>query len=97
MVKALFILDLTVHDYETFVEYIERIPAFIEKHGGQYIVRGEEPTVIEGDWSPQRVVVLEFPSREKAQNFINDSEAQSLFEIRHKATTSKLILVDACI
>ena len=51
---------------------------------------------MEGDWSPERVVVIEFPSRENAQEFLKDPDAQPLFSIRHKTTTSKLILVDGC-
>ncbi len=95
--NAYLILDFTINDYEAFKEYIEEIPAFITKHSGRYIVRGEEPTIMEGDWNPKRIVVLEFPSRENANSFLNDPEAQSLFALRHKTTTSKLIMVDGCL
>ena len=94
--NAYLILDFTIHDFKSFKEYIQKIPKFIEKHLGRYIVRGEAPTVMEGDWNPERVVVIEFPSRENAKEFLKDPEAQSLFSIRHKTTTSKLILVDGC-
>ena len=69
---------------------------FIKKHGGRYIVQGVEPEVMEGDWEPERVVVLEFPSKQKAKEFLEDPEAQSLFAIRHNSTTSKLILAEGC-
>lgn len=68
----------------------------IEKHAGRYIVRDDVPTVIEGDWAPGRVVVIEFPSREKANNFLQDPEEQALFAIRHASTNSRLILIDGC-
>ncbi len=90
------ILDLTVNNFEIFKEYIEKIPAFIKKHGGRYIVQGVEPELMEGDWQPERVVVLEFPSREKAKEFLQDPEAQPLFAIRRKSTTGKLILAEGC-
>ena len=70
--------------------------ALIEKHGGRYLVRGEPPMVVEGDWAPERMVILEFPSRENAQAFLADPAAQSLFAIRHRTTVSKLVLVDGC-
>lgn len=95
--KAYLILDLTIHDIEKFMEYIKSIPEFIKKHAGRYIVQGEEPTVMEGDWNPERMVVIEFPSRENANEFLQDPEAQSLFELRKNTTTSKLILVDGCL
>ncbi|WP_374469144.1 DUF1330 domain-containing protein [Phenylobacterium sp.] len=93
---AYLVLDFTVHDRAGFLPYVRAIPAFIEKHGGRYVVRGAEPTVMEGDWAPERLVVLEFPSRQGAQAFLADPEAQPLFAIRHATTTSRLVLVDGC-
>jgi uncharacterized protein (DUF1330 family) len=94
--KAYLVLDFAVRDLPGFLPYVDAIPAFIEKHGGRYIVRGETPTVMEGDWAPERMVILEFPSREDAQAFLVDPEAQALFAIRHRTTVSKLVLVDGC-
>jgi uncharacterized protein (DUF1330 family) len=94
--NAYLILDLTIHDLENFRQYIQQIPAFIQRHGGRYLVQGEPPTVMEGDWQPQRVVVIEFPARQDAQAFLQDPDAQSLFALRHNTTTSNLILVGGC-
>ena len=96
MMKAYLVLDFSVQDLAGFRPYIANIPAFIEKHGGRYIVRGAEPTVMEGDWAPERMVILEFPARENAKAFLDDQDAQALFEIRHKTTRGKLVLVDGC-
>jgi hypothetical protein len=41
--KAYLVLDFAIRDFGSFREYIERVPAFIEKHGGRYIVQGAEP------------------------------------------------------
>jgi len=51
--NAYLILDLSVNDFEMFKEYIEKIPVFIQKHGGRYIVQGVEPEIMEGDWKPE--------------------------------------------
>lgn len=91
---AYLVLDFAVHDLEGFRPYVAAIPAFIEKHGGRYIVRGARPTVMEGDWSPERLVVLEFPDRASARAFLADPDAQDLFRIRHATATSRLVLVD---
>lgn len=95
--NAYLILDLSVNDLEMFKEYIEEIPVFIQNHDGRYIVQGVEPEIMEGNWKPERVVVIEFPSKEKAKEFLNDPDAQPLFKIRHKSTTSKLILAEGCL
>lgn len=94
--KAYLVLDLSVHDVGGFEQYIAEIPAFITKHSGQYIVRGVQPTTIEGDWAPERLVIIEFPEREHAEAFLGDSDIQHLFRLRHAAATSKLLLADGC-
>jgi uncharacterized protein (DUF1330 family) len=94
--KAYLVLDLSVNDFVGFKKYIAEIPAFIAKHSGKYIVRGVQPTTIEGDWKPERMVIIEFPAREKAEAFLSDPVIQDLFELRHATTTSKLLLVDGC-
>lgn len=94
--KAYLVLDFAVTDLRGFMPYVDAIPAFIAKHGGQYIVRGVQPAVMEGDWRPERVVILEFPSRENAEAFLADPDAQPLFAIRHATTDSKLVLVEGC-
>lgn len=94
--KAYLVLDFAMRDRRAFMPYVSAIPAFIEKHGGRYIVRGAEPAVMEGDWTPQRMVILEFPARENALAFLGDPEAQALFALRHRTTVSRLVLVDGC-
>jgi uncharacterized protein (DUF1330 family) len=94
--KAYLVLDLSVHDFGGFRKYIAEIPAFIAKHSGKYIVQGVQPTIIEGDWKPERMVIIEFPERAKAEAFLGDSELKDLFKVRHSTTTSKLVLVDGC-
>jgi len=94
--KGYLILDFSIKDFSLFKEYIDKIPAFIIKHSGRYVVQGAEAEVMEGDWHPERVVVLEFPNKEAAKGFLADPEAQPLFSIRHNTTDSKLILVEGC-
>ena len=73
--NAYLVLDLTIHDMESFAEYVEKIPAVISNHGGKYAVQGQIPTVLEGDWKPERLVVIEFPSRDNAKEFLARSRS----------------------
>jgi uncharacterized protein (DUF1330 family) len=91
---AYLVLDLAVHDLADFLPYVEAIPAFIAKHGGRYASKGADPVVMEGHWAPQRLVILEFPSRDHAEAFLADPEAQELFARRHRSTRSRLVLVE---
>lgn len=94
--RAYLVLDLAIHDLAEFAPYIRSIPAQIEKHAGRYIVQGVQPTAIEGDWRPERLVIIEFPSRENAEAFLNDPDCKALFRVRHATTTSKLVLAEGC-
>jgi uncharacterized protein (DUF1330 family) len=92
--KAYLVLDLSVKDFGGFRKYIAEILAFITKHSGKYILQGVQPTTIEGDWTSERMVIIEFSEREKAEAFLSDPEIQDPFKVRHDATTSKLVLAD---
>jgi uncharacterized protein (DUF1330 family) len=94
--KAYLVLDLTVNDLGAFRTYIAQIPAHIARHSGKYLVQGAQPTAIEGDWKPDRMVIIEFPQRANAEAFLSDPDIQDLFKVRHETTTSKLVLVDGC-
>ncbi len=94
--KAYLVLDLSVHDFGSFKTYIAEIPAFIAKHAGRYLVQGVQPVTIEGDWTPERMVIIEFAERANADAFLCDPEIQHLFKLRHATTTSRLVLADGC-
>jgi uncharacterized protein (DUF1330 family) len=94
--KAYLVLDLTVNDFAGFRTYIAEIPAFIAKHSGKYLVQGTVPKPIEGDWRPERMVIIEFPERENAEAFLGDPDIRDLFKVRHSTTTSRLVLADGC-
>jgi len=92
--SAFLIADITIHDIDQFMEYVRQVPAFIKKHGGQYRVRGGEPESHEGSWQPQRLVIIEFPSKEDAQAFLKDPGYQPVAAIRHAAATTNLIVAE---
>ncbi|MCB1672658.1 MAG: DUF1330 domain-containing protein [Gammaproteobacteria bacterium] len=91
---AYLIADITVHDPDKYQEYVRLVPAFIEKHGGHYKVRGGEVDCREGSWTPQRLIVLEFPSRKDAVAFLEDPDYQPVAAIRHESATTNLIVLD---
>jgi uncharacterized protein (DUF1330 family) len=92
--SAYIIVDITVHDLEQYKKYVSLAPNLVEKHQGKYIVRGGETDVVEGNWRPQRLVVVEFPSKEHAHAFLQDPDYQSIAALRHAATSSNLLVVD---
>ncbi len=92
--SAYLVVDIKVHDETQYQEYIQRVPEFVAKHGGTYLVRGAQLEVKEGDWHPERLVVLQFPDKEAAQAFLDDPGYQPVAAIRHSAATTNLVLAD---
>jgi len=66
----------------------------VEQYGGRYIVRGGEMNVLEGSWQPTRVVVLEFPSYERAHEWWPSTEYAPAKELRQRLSTTDLLIVD---
>ncbi len=88
------IVDTEITDANAFNEFIERVPALVESYGGRFIVRGGAVEVLQGNWKPSRLVVLEFESAEKAANWENSPEFAELKAIRDSASNSNVIVVE---
>ena len=67
------------------------MPEFIAKRGGEYLVRGGEFEIIEGDWEPNRLMLFKFPNRQAIRNYFADSEYAKIAAVRFR--TSKTIAV----
>lgn len=91
---AYLLLDIEIHDKEKYDIYKREVPPFVAKHGGEYLARGGEHEVIEGDWRPTRLVLFRFPDRQSIRNLFSDPEYQHLKAIRHAAATSHLVAFD---
>lgn len=90
--KAYLVVDIRVHDPQRYGDYIPNVPALIEKHGARYVVRGGAVDVKDGDWHPDRLVVLEFPSKKAANSFIEDPEYAPIAAIRQEAASTNMVL-----
>lgn len=91
---AYVIADVQVTDPAGYEAYKRGVPETISAHQGRYLVRGGDTTLLEGDWLPRRMVVLEFPTSEARQAWYDSTEYQALRAIREKTARSHLIFVD---
>ncbi len=91
---AYFIANITVTNPERIQEYQALAPATIEAYGGRYIVRGGAHETLEGDWKPDRMVVLEFPDVETARTWYNSPEYQEILPLRQDNSDGKIVLVE---
>lgn len=83
-----------VDDPETYKNYTAQTPGIIARYGGKFLVRGGDVEAIEGPAFTQRMVILQFPSKEAFKTFYHSPEYQKVVKIRQGAAESNFWLVD---
>ena len=91
---AYVIADVQVKNPEGYDEYRRQVPATVQKYGGRFVARGGGVETLEGEWQPQRIVVLEFPSMEALKRWYNSPEYKPLIALRQKHSVGKVIAVE---
>jgi len=91
--SAYVIVEVSIHNHKEYEEYKKLTPASITEYGGRFVIRGAKTESLEGDWNPERIVVLEFPTVERAKEWWNSNEYAPAKKIRHQTATSKMIVV----
>jgi uncharacterized protein (DUF1330 family) len=91
---AYLFAEINVTDTATFDAYRQKVGPLVEKFGGKYLVRGGGYEKVEGDWSPQRLVVIEFEDLERAKAFYFSEEYKPVMAIRKSASTGNVLLVE---
>ncbi len=91
--SAYVIVEVTITDPKEYEEYKKLTPAAIAAYDGRFVVRGATAESLEGDWQPERMVVLEFPSVERAKEWWQSDLYTTAKLIRQRAAKTKMIVV----
>jgi uncharacterized protein (DUF1330 family) len=86
------IASVDVVDSEGYEEYRRRVPATIAQHGGRYLARGGATEVLEGSWSPERCVIVEFPDMAQFKAWWSSPEYLPVRAIRERTAKSQLVV-----
>ena len=92
--SAYVIGHMTVTSPEGYMDYAAQVPATLGPYGGEFIVRGGNTTVLEGELPHGRHVVIRFPDRAAAEAWYNSPEYQDIVSIRFAHSTGVLMIVD---
>lgn len=92
--KGYVIATVRVDDPEGYEAYRSQTRAVIERHGGRFLVRGGRVEPREGAMTGDRVVVLEFPTLDRARAFYDSEDYQRIVPIRQANATATLFLVE---
>ena len=91
---AYVIADVKIEDPVQYEDYRKMVPATIAAYGGRFIARGGQTEVLEGEWRPNRVVIIEFESVERAKAWWASEEYRAARELRQRTSTGSLIVVE---
>jgi uncharacterized protein (DUF1330 family) len=83
----------SAHDADALAEYRRRNTEAVAAHGGRFLARGGATEVLEGDWDPLRVVVIEFDDMDAARAWYRSDAYQEAIPIRRGASETDIILV----
>ena len=91
---AYVIVDVHIHNPDGYAAYRQLSGPSVEQYGGRFIVRGGAVEVVEGDWQPTRLVVIEFPSMEQARAWYTSPEYTEARRVRLGAADFKMIFIE---
>ncbi|MEO8110971.1 MAG: DUF1330 domain-containing protein [Ginsengibacter sp.] len=91
---AYIIVEIDIEDHTIYEEYKKLTPAAITAYDGKFVVRGAKTECLEGDWHPERLVVLEFPSVERAKEWWSSPEYSEAKSLRQQSAKTKMILME---
>ncbi len=89
------IADVRIDDMDEYKKYMQRAKPIVESHGGEYLVRGGDFSVFEGNYfTPRRLVLIRFPSKEACEDCYKDPNYQDARAIRLPVSDMALIGVE---
>ena len=91
--SAYVIIETDVRDPDQYERYKEAAPPTVAGAGGRFLARGGDLAVLEGDWRPKRLVLLEFPDLEAARRWYDSPEYQEAKRLREDAATLRMVTV----
>jgi uncharacterized protein (DUF1330 family) len=91
---AYIVLDVEVQDPNAYEQYKQLAPPAIAAYGGRYLARGGRTQTLEGAWKPSRLVILEFPTAEKARAWWDSREYAAAKKLRQACARTEMVLIE---
>ena len=91
---AYLIVEIAIHDTDRYERYKHLAPPSIAAYGGTYLSRGGATTALEGTWTPERFVILEFPDADTARRWWDSPEYAAAKALRQSCAETKMLLVE---
>ena len=88
------IAEINITDPAWTAEYVDKVTRLVEQRGGRYLARTTRIDRLEGERAPaQLFVLIEWPSKEAADDFYASDDYRPFREARVRGSMSELFLV----
>ena len=91
---AYIVVEVEIHNPAEYEDYKKLTPGSLKNYQGKFIVRGGKTETLEGDWSPQRFVMIQFPTLELAKAWWASEEYAPAKALRQRTASTKMIVVE---
>ena len=91
------VAEIEIKDPEMYSRYVDKVPAVIRRFGGRYLSQGGQVTPLSGNWNPERVILIEFPTLEKLQQCFNSEKYLEIAPFRTQSTLSRSIIIEGLV
>ncbi|MCY3783911.1 MAG: DUF1330 domain-containing protein [Chloroflexi bacterium] len=88
------IVNDEITDDATFAEFRQKVGATVAAHGGRYLVRGGATEVVDGDWAPDRLVIIEFDSVDQAKAWLNSADFLAIKDLRVSSASASVVIAE---
>lgn len=95
--KCYFIVDVYINENRgkgAYSNYIEKVKPIVESYGGKYITRSENITSLSENRNPQRVIIIEFPSKDKLNECFNSNEYKAIMNERIDNVDARALIIE---
>ena len=91
---AYVIAEVTITDPPEYEAYRQMVPATVAKYGGKFVVRVGQLEMLEGNWAPKRLVVIEFESAERAKQWWASEDYREAKALRQRTAQTNMIVIE---
>jgi uncharacterized protein (DUF1330 family) len=88
------IANVRITDPDRFPQYSAGVSHTVERYGGRYLARGGNAEVLEGDWEPHRLVILEFENMGRLREWYDSPEYAPLKQLRDEVAVTEFVVVE---
>ncbi len=91
---AYVLIEIEIYNRDMYLQYIEKAKPIVESYGGRYVIRGGPITNLFGEWNPERIILIEFPSLENIHKCFNSEEYLQIAYLREDSVITRAIILE---